>query len=211
MVKIFTCMGRDVVTYIVKPRTTTSMSPSSVVDTVERTTTPGRGATGAATANPLPASMATVIITAYLTAFSFTLQSYKKSVNRRLYRPIKISVRHQWCMEGCQISGAVGGVTIPRLIAAKLKAGAAQLLGCVAPVYGNKVAACLAAARMSVQFKDYRPSCAKSAYHFEGVHDAVGCRGADYGHALGQCHGGYAAVCGNGAACGVDNYDVGGC
>lgn len=82
-------MGRDVVTYIVKPRTTTSMSPSSVVDTVERTTTPGRGATGAATANPLPASMATVIITAYLTAFSFTLQSYKKSVNRRLYRPIK--------------------------------------------------------------------------------------------------------------------------
>ena len=98
MVKIFTCMGRDVVTYIVKPRTTTSMSPSSVVDTVERTTTPGRGATGAATANPLPASMATVIITAYLTAFSFTLQSYKKSVNRRLYRPIKISVRHQWCM-----------------------------------------------------------------------------------------------------------------
>lgn len=99
MVKIFTCMGRDVVTYIVKPRTTTSMSPSSVVDTVERTTTPGRGATGAATANPLPASMATVIITAYLTAFSFTLQSYKKSVNRRLYRPIKISVRHQWCME----------------------------------------------------------------------------------------------------------------
>ena len=78
MVKIFTCMGRDVVTYIVKPRTTTSMSPSSVVDTVERTTTPGRGATGAATANPLPASMATVIITAYLTAFSFTLQSYKK-------------------------------------------------------------------------------------------------------------------------------------
>lgn len=119
MVKIFTCMGRDVVTYIVKPRTTTSMSPSSVVDTVERTTTPGRGATGAATANPLPASMATVIITAYLTAFSFTLQSYKKSVNRRLYRPIKISVRHQWCMEGRQILGAVGGVTIPRLIAAK--------------------------------------------------------------------------------------------
>lgn len=100
MVKIFTCMGRDVVTYIVKPRTTTSMSPSSVVDTVERTTTPGRGATGAATANPLPASMATVIITAYLTAFSFTLQSYKKSVNRRLYRPIKISVRHQWRMGG---------------------------------------------------------------------------------------------------------------
>ena len=92
----------------------------------------------------------------------------------------------------------------------RFKNGAAPILT-QPPVYGNKGAACLAASRMSVQFKDYRPSCAKSAYHFEGVHDAVGCRGADYGHALGQCHGGYAAVCGNGAACGVDNYDVGGC
>lgn len=95
MVKIFTCIGRGVVTYIVRPRTTTSISPSSVADMVERTAIPGRDATGMAAARSLPTSMATVIITAYLIAFNFTPQSYKKSANRRSCQSIKSELSHQ--------------------------------------------------------------------------------------------------------------------
>lgn len=82
MVKIFTCIGRGVVTYIVKPRTDTSMSPSSVVDMVDLTIAPGRDAIGVAAVDSLPTSIATDIITIYLSAFDFTPQRYKKTANR---------------------------------------------------------------------------------------------------------------------------------
>ncbi len=97
MVKIFTCIGRGAVIYIVRPRTATSTSPSSVEDTVERTAVPGRDATGAAAIDPLPTSTVTAIITAYLIAFNFTPQSYKKSANRRLCQSIKSGLSHQKC------------------------------------------------------------------------------------------------------------------
>lgn len=97
MVKIFTCIGRGAVIYIVRPRTATSTSPSSVEDTAERTAVPGRDATGAAAIDPLPTSTVTAIITAYLIAFNFTPQSYKKSANRRLCQSIKSGLSHQKC------------------------------------------------------------------------------------------------------------------